>query len=201
MKRAAIYLRVSPGSSTNENQRPDCVRLAASRGFEVVAVYEERESGGKARPQFERMMLDAHAGQFDGIVVWALDRFDRLGILRRLMLIDQLDRYGVALLSVKETWIDSSPDNPIRELLIALSGWIDKQERVRRSERTKAGLARVRASGKKLGRPPTSFVKLAAAATAIRERGFSWRRACREYGVSQAALGRWLHDPRNGSCS
>lgn len=41
----------------------------------------------------------------------------------------------------------------VGELLLALTGWVARMESQRRSERTKAGLARVVAQGKKLGRP------------------------------------------------
>ncbi|MFC1938359.1 hypothetical protein ACFLWH_01720 [Chloroflexota bacterium] len=42
------------------------------------------------------------------------------------------------------------------ELLYALAGWVARMESQRRSERTKAGLARMIAQGKKLGRPAGS---------------------------------------------
>ncbi len=42
------------------------------------------------------------------------------------------------------------------KLLYALSGWVAKMESQRRSERTKAGLARIKAQGKCLGRPSGS---------------------------------------------
>jgi len=42
------------------------------------------------------------------------------------------------------------------ELLHAIARWVARMESQRRSERTKAGLARVVAQEKKLGRPPRS---------------------------------------------
>ena len=42
------------------------------------------------------------------------------------------------------------------DLLYALTGWVARMESQRRSERTKAGLARAVAEGKKLGRPKGS---------------------------------------------
>ena len=44
----------------------------------------------------------------------------------------------------------------LAEVLYALTGWVARMESQRRSERTKAGLARVKAHGKRLGRPPGS---------------------------------------------
>jgi DNA invertase Pin-like site-specific DNA recombinase len=199
MKPTALYYRVSDDKQETASQKHEVERFVAARGLNVVAVYEEKVSGGaRVRPAFDRMMLDARAGQFTTLVVWALDRFDRQGPARRLMLVEELDRIGVCLVSVKEPWAEGSPDNPARELLFCISGWLDKQERIRRAERTRAGLAATVAKGTKLGRPPTSFLKLSAAAKAIRE-GKSWREATKAAGVSQAALARWLADPRRAT--
>jgi DNA invertase Pin-like site-specific DNA recombinase len=47
-KRAALYMRVSTNEQTTGNQRMDLEAAAATRGWEVVAVYDEPAiSGGK----------------------------------------------------------------------------------------------------------------------------------------------------------
>ncbi|MBM4462182.1 MAG: recombinase family protein [Chloroflexi bacterium] len=48
--------------------------------------------------------------------------------------------------------MDEAPGE-LAELLYALTGWVARMESQRRSERTKAGLARAVAQGKKLGQP------------------------------------------------
>ena len=58
------------------------------------------------------------------------------------------------MLSYQESWTEAPGE--LAELLYALTGWVAKMESQRRSERTKAGLARVRAQGKRLGRPSGS---------------------------------------------
>ncbi len=40
------------------------------------------------------------------------------------------------------------------DLLLAIAGWVARMESNRRSERTRAGLARAKNQGKRLGRPP-----------------------------------------------
>jgi len=52
------------------------------------------------------MMADAHHGAFDVLVVWALDRLGRsmVGNLRDVL---ELDRCGVQVVSVRETWLDT----------------------------------------------------------------------------------------------
>ena len=61
------------------------------------------------------------------------------------------------MLSYQESWTEAPGE--LAELLYALTGWVAKMESQRRSERTKAGLARVKAQGKQLGRPPGSKIK------------------------------------------
>jgi len=149
--RAAVYLRVSTEEQTLENQLADVRRVLRARGLRKVASYEEKASTTNARPQFDRMMRAAHKGEFDVLVVWALDRFGR-SMVGNLQAVLDLDRCGVEVVSVNEPWLDTG--GPVRSLLIAIFGWIAEQERARIGERTKAGIARARRKGIRIGRPP-----------------------------------------------
>ncbi len=55
------------------------------------------------------------------------------------------------MLSYQESWTEAPGE--LAELLYALTGWVARMESQRRSERTRAGLARVKAQGRHLGRP------------------------------------------------
>lgn len=152
-KRAAAYLRCSTGGQHTENQRPEVEQLIKARGFELVEVYEENVSAAaKVRPEFDRMMGDAHRGQtFNVLVVWSLDRLGR-SMVGNLQAVLDLDRRGVQVVSVREPWLDSDI-GPARQLLLGVMGWVAEQERVRVGQRVRAGLDRVKRSGVKLGRP------------------------------------------------
>jgi DNA invertase Pin-like site-specific DNA recombinase len=150
VNRAALYLRVSTEEQTVENQRPELVKMARARGLKVGATYEENASAVKERPAFAKMMADAHAGRFDVLIIWAIDRFGRTmaGNLADVM---ALDARGVRIISARESWLEM--DGPARSLLVAVFSWVAEQERRRLSERTRAGLERVRARGVRIGRP------------------------------------------------
>jgi putative DNA-invertase from lambdoid prophage Rac len=90
----------------------------------------------------------------------------------------------VPVLSVREPWLDTS--GAVRPLLVAIFGWVAERERARVLERTKAGLARARAQGKRLGRPRLPPLKFTATAADV-ERGSSRRAAARGQGISEAA--------------
>lgn len=156
MTKAVIYARVSTSRQDAENQTAVLRNWAEQRGFEVVAVYAETETAWRDGHQQElaRLVNDARKGRFKVVLVWALDRLSRLGALSILSLINKLAGYGVKVLSHQESWTEAPGE--LAEVLYAIAGWVARMESRRRSERTKAGLQRVKAAGVRLGRPPGS---------------------------------------------
>lgn len=193
MPAAALYIRVSTDKQTAENQVAELRQLAAARGFEPV-IYEEVESAAKARPVLDRMLADARAGKVRAILVWALDRLHR-SMVGSIQTVLECDRLGVPVVSLREPWLDTA--GPVRPLLIAIFGWVAEQERARLIERTKAGLARARAQGKRLGRPPASPVLLHAARDLVVD-GVPIAEAARRKGVPRSTLQRFIRGQAPG---
>lgn len=152
MLRAAMYMRVSTEDQTTENQRAELLAVAAARRLEVVATYEETESGASDNlPELERLVRDARRGRaWDVLLIWSLDRLGRT-LWREVDTVRELDRLGVNVISYTEPWLDTG--GPARELLLLIFAWVAQQERTRLVERTRAGLERARRQGKALGRP------------------------------------------------
>lgn len=152
--RAVFYSRVSTSQQDTDNQIMALQAWAQQRGFRVVEVYTETESAWRDGHQQElaRLVRDARKGKFSVVLVWALDRLSRLGALSILSLIHKLASYGVKVLSHQESWTEAPGE--LAEVLYAIAGWAARMESQRRSERTKAGLERVKAAGVRLGRPP-----------------------------------------------
>ena len=148
-----IYSRVSTEKQDNNNQIDVLTAWAQSRDFEVINIYQEQESAWKAGHQQElsRLLEDAQKRKFGAVLVWALDRLSREGPLAILTLVNRLKTNGVRVISYQESWTEAPGD--LADLLYALTGWVARMESQRRSERTKAGLARAIAQGKKFGRP------------------------------------------------
>lgn len=194
--RAALYLRVSSDEQTFENQRPELRRIARTRGYKVVATYEEQASAAKARPEYTRMMDDAHRGMFDVLVVWALDRLGR-SMVGNMQAVLELDRCGVEVVSAREPWLDTG--GAVRPLLIGIFGWVAEQERTRLSERTKAGMDRARRDGVHIGRPAVR-VDLRRA-RALRAEGLPLREVAKRLRVSLATLKRALAKLKRGAAS
>lgn len=156
---AAIYARVSKedGSQTTDNQLPDVQQMASGRGYVVAPehVYSDEASGAKGadeRPALAALLQAAARGRFKAVFVWRLDRLSRDDTFRGgLQMIGELDRFGVALLSHGETWIDTA--GPFRSVLVQISLTLAAEERRVLVTRTKAGIARAKAAGVHCGRP------------------------------------------------
>lgn len=157
--KVCIYSRVSTCRQDADNQTMAITEWANQRGLEVVKVYEESESAWKAGHQAELAQLktDAARRRFDIVLVWALDRLSREGALAILSLVNRLKQCGVRIISYQEPWTEALGE--IAEILYSITGWVARMESQRRSERTKAGLAKAIACGKKLGRPKGSVDK------------------------------------------
>jgi putative DNA-invertase from lambdoid prophage Rac len=156
MTKCAVYARVSTDDQTEENQIDPMLALARQRGYEVFEVYREQASAWKNGHQKElsRLFEDARKGKFQVVIVWALDRLTREGVMTMLQYYKRFTDYGVSCISLKEPWTEMPSE--VKPLLLSVIGWVAEQESKRRSERVKAGMERIAATGKHMGRPRKS---------------------------------------------
>lgn len=190
---AGVYLRVSTQQQDTTNQRRAMTQLAAQRGWQVAWYIEQESGGADERPQYQKWLEDACTGQFTVAAVWALDRLGRGGVLSTLLALHELEAAGCSFVSHQEPWI-STDSGPLRELLRPILAWIAQQERVRRRERTLAGLERAKAAGTILGRPRLELDT--DAAQALLSKGYSQQRVAELLGVSRSTLQRRLRITR-----
>lgn len=150
--KAVIYTRVSTAEQTTDNQLSVLREWASKLGHEIVAEFTENETAWKAGHQTElkRLFTEAARRRFSFVLVWALDRLTREGPLRVLQIVDRLKDYGCRLYSYQETW--TLAPGEVSDILYSVSGWVARMESQRRSERTKAGMARARANGSPIGK-------------------------------------------------
>lgn len=189
----AIYSRVSTLKQDTENQLVQLREFAAKQGWEIVHEYTDCESGAKAeRAEFQRMFQDASRRKFDLVLFWALDRLSREGVLETLQHLNRLISYGVGYRSFTEQFFDSC--GVFKDAIIAIMATLAKQERVKRSERTRAGLARVRAAGRRLGRPAKLNGHHTAEVARLRALGLSLRAIGRSLNISEGSVRRLVSD-------
>src|SRR5258708_14674160 len=156
MRRVALYTRVSTDNQTTENQERELRQIAERRGWDVVHVYTDNgisgAKGRKDRPGLDAMLKDAQRKRFDLVACWAIDRLGR-SLVDLLGTIQHLEAVGVDLFIEKQ---NMDPTTPAGKLMFSICGAFSEFERSIIQQRIRAGLARARAKGVKVGRPKVS---------------------------------------------
>ncbi|MCG3134756.1 MAG: hypothetical protein HMLKMBBP_02117 [Planctomycetes bacterium] len=150
--RAIALLRCSTDRQDLDHQRDAVSRWAERQeGLRSLEFREEAATSGGAadRPVLDRLLRDARRGEFDLLVVAALDRLGRDAV-RLVTALDELHGAGVRVVSLREG-IDFA--GPVGRALAALLGAVAEIERAAIRERVRSGLRAARARGAVLGRP------------------------------------------------
>jgi DNA invertase Pin-like site-specific DNA recombinase len=185
MNRAAIYARVSTFDQEPENQLEELRRYVQAREWTAREYTDKGISGSRdRRPALDQLVADARRRRFDVLVCWRLDRLGR-NLRHLILLLDELAAVGVAFVSLAEG-IDAT--TPAGRLQLHILGAIAEFERARIAERVRAGLARARAQGQRLGRPERVIGEDVLAPV----RGLPVREAAARLGISPATAHRWL---------
>ena len=181
--KAALYARVSTADQEPANQLAELAHYCQARDWDAVEYVDHGVSGSKdRRPALDRMLKDARRRKVDVVACWRLDRLGR-NLKHLITLLDELAVLGVAFVSLAEG-IDAT--TPAGKLQMHILGAIAEFERARIAERVKAGLARARRQGQRLGRPRQRIREAAIERTAH----LSVRQAAETLGISRAALHR-----------
>jgi DNA invertase Pin-like site-specific DNA recombinase len=191
IQKVALYARVSTkdGRQDTENQLIQLREYCRKQGWAIAGEYVDHESGGTSkRTHFQQMFVDAHQRQFDLVLFWSLDRFSREGVSATLNHLERLTSYGVNWRSFTEEYLDSC--GVFRDAVLSILATIAKQERVRRSERARAAITKLRRLGKTehLGRP--RLVVDRARVRNLIAAGTSVRKIAAELGISHATAHR-----------
>jgi DNA invertase Pin-like site-specific DNA recombinase len=187
--RAALYARVSTVDQEPENQLQELRRYVAARGWTGQEFIDRGVSGSKdKRPALDALVRDAKRRRFDVLVCWRLDRLGRN--LRHLVtLLEDLQGVGVTFVSLGEG-IDCT--TPAGKLQLHILAALAEFERARIQERVRAGLARARAQGIRVGRPPRRIEPERLANVA----GLPAREAARRLGIPRSTLQRILRNAK-----
>ena len=150
--RCAVWKRVSDAHQDTGAQHLALMAEVERRGLTVVCVFDVTASGfhGQQEHEFSKLVEGLQRGEYATVICWAIDRLTRQGVSETLQAVNRITRAGGTLVSLQEGWIETSGE--LRDLLIAIVGWVANFESRRRSERVKSGLARRKAAGLPLGR-------------------------------------------------
>lgn len=152
-KRVAIYARVSTFEKGQdpETQLIQLREYVDRRGFELVDTFTDYASGKtENREQYQAMLELVRKRKIDVVLVWRYDRFAR----STQALVNALNEFkilGVDFISYQEN-IDTT--TPQGELVFSIMASLAQFESALISQRVKAGMARAKAQGKHIARPP-----------------------------------------------
>jgi len=153
MFRAGLYARVSTNDQQTLAMQNRAMReYAERRGWMIALQVREVNSGAARREAREKLLEAARRREIDLVLVWRLDRWGR-SVTDLLATLQELEHLGVGFVSLTEALDLTTPAGRAMAGLLAIFA---EFEREILRERTRAGLAHARQSGKKLGRPATA---------------------------------------------
>ena len=187
MKKCVIYARVSTADQETDNQIAQLTEYAGRQDWQVIEVITDVCSGGKSatdRQGLNRIFEMGRLRRADILLFWSLDRFSREGSRATIAYLTRLEGDGLDWHSFTEPYLSSL--GVFKDCIIALLSALARQEKVRISERTKAGLERTRrVNGTRLGRPKTDPSRIRKAIE-LRSQGLSSSEIGRQMGVSRS---------------
>ena len=141
------YARVSTDGQNLDRQ----IDALMAAGVSKKHLYCEKMTGTKSdRPELNRLIDDLEAG--DTVVIADLTRISR-STKDLLDIVDKIKNKGAYIKSLKDTWLDTTSDNPYNDFLLTVMSGLSQLERDLISQRTKEGLASAKARGRNGGRP------------------------------------------------
>ena len=181
-------------------RRPNQRQQLLAAGVALSHIYQDVGISGTSGTNSRRgwHSLDSRLAQGDTLVVVSIDRIGRRW-LDTMGNIHDLQRRGMRIRSLadnEQSWaqyLDADPESPESFLGYTLAGfaaWVSDQELVSIRRRTKAGLEKAKADGKKLGAPRRLSEEQEAAVIEMVASGVSQRRGARSFGVSPATVRR-----------
>lgn len=141
------YARVS----TEEQNLDRQIDMLVGYGVDKRNIYQEKISGTKVdREQLNKMIEELE--EDDTVIIADLTRVSR-STKDLLNIIDRIKEKGASIKSIKDTWLDTTSDNPYNSFLLTVMSGLSQLERDLISQRTKEGLASAKARGRNGGRP------------------------------------------------
>ncbi len=156
--RVALYARVSTADKGQDArvQTLELQEYCQRRSWSVVGEYVDVGISGtkENRPELDRLMADAHRRRFDAVLCWKFDRFAR-SVSHLLRALETFRSLGIDFISFSEQ-LDTS--TPTGKMVFTVLGAVAELERSLIVERVRAGMRNARAKGRRIGRPPRTYL-------------------------------------------
>ena len=183
------YARVS----TPEQRLDRQVDQLTAAGVAKENIFQEKMTGTKRdRPELNRMLSSLKEG--DTVIIADLTRVSR-STKDLLEIVDTIKDKGAYIKSLKDSWLDTTSDNPYNTFLLTVMSGLSQLERDLTSTRVREGLAAAAKRGKRPGRPS----KVKAEGERVRkmkEEGLTVKEISTGTGLSRSTVNRILGKQR-----
>ena len=190
IKRIAIYARVSTidKGQDPETQLAQLRQYAQNRNFKVIGEFVDYASGtNQDRAQYKLMMDAAKKRKLDVVLVWRYDRFAR-STQALVNAMKDFQSSGIDFISYQEN-IDTT--SPAGELVFHVMASLAQFESSLISQRVKAGMARARAQGKHIARPPIP-IEQQHKIFKLKKQGLSMNKISKQLGIAYGTVYNYL---------
>jgi DNA invertase Pin-like site-specific DNA recombinase len=185
-KRVALYARVSTldKGQDPETQLVQLRQYAQARNFEVITEFIDYASGtSEDRTQYKLMMAAVKKRKIDVVLVWRYDRFAR-STQALVNALKEFQSLGIDFISYQEN-IDTT--TPTGELIFHVMASLAQFESSLISQRVKAGMARAKAQGKHIARPPIAK-EFQAKIIELQQEGVSMNKISKTLGIAYGTV-------------
>jgi len=190
LRSAAIYVRVSTGGQTVENQLRELQEVAERHGWQIVAEFSDKgvsgAQGREKRPGLDKLLQAVARREVDIVLSWSVDRLGR-SLQGLLALLGELHAKGVDLY-LHQQGLDTS--TPAGKALFQMMGVFAEFERAIIRERVRSGLERAKAQGKVLGRRRNDDPQRLASVQRLRKKGVGIGKIARTLGIGTSYVQR-----------
>lgn len=149
------YIRISTNKQDTQTQKLQIQEYCRINDIHIDKFIEIEQSSKKSQEIRKIGELKTKLNRGDLLIVVELSRLGR-SMLEVMNLVLELSNNGVQMIFLRQPEL-STFNSAYAKLLFAIYAYIDETEREFISQRTKAGLEKAMANGKKLGRPKGSF--------------------------------------------
>ena len=154
MKKVALYIRVSTDVQDTKTQLSKLVSYSQNNNL-VYRVFEEKESTRKTRPVKYQLYQRLLRKEFDGVVVYKLDRWGR-SVQEIVREVNALWNKGVKFISLSENIDLSSPEGKLQFHIFSAFAEFERDLISKRTKDSfyvdKDGVTRSRRSNKPIGK-------------------------------------------------
>ena len=196
VSRVYAYIRKSTDDQNTKSQKLAVYKYADENGLRVDQWFDVDCSSRKSTKDRRIDELLDILGEGDMLIVSELSRLGR-SVGQVITIVDQLIKKKVKVICLKENIRLNGRQDIQTKVMITMFSLFAEIERDLISERTKEGLARARAEGKLLGRPPgpgkSKLDPYKEEIIALLKTGSTKAYLAKKYGVTPPTLYNWLN--------